>query len=78
MNDLSRLKWRCRRGMKELDVLLIRYLEQRFFQAPAEEQQAFRMLLELPDPQLFHYFVQRETPKDEAIANVVNNILTHD
>ncbi|MCG8434811.1 MAG: succinate dehydrogenase assembly factor 2 [Gammaproteobacteria bacterium] len=78
MNDLSRLKWRCRRGMKELDVLLIRYLEQRFFQAPAEEQQAFRMLLELPDPQLFHYFEQRETPKDEAIANVVNNILTHD
>lgn len=25
--NLGRLRWRCRRGMKELDVLLVRWLE---------------------------------------------------
>ena len=68
---MSRLKWRCRRGMRELDVLLQRYLEQRYAYAPQEEQQAFEALLELPDPQLFAYVVKREQPSDPQRANVV-------
>jgi antitoxin CptB len=69
--ELSRLKWRCRRGMRELDVLLQRYLEQRYAHAPQEEQQAFEALLELPDPQLFAYVVNREQPSDPQSVNVI-------
>jgi antitoxin CptB len=73
---LSQLKWRCRRGMRELDVLLQRYLEERYPSASQEEQQAFEALLELPDPQLFAYIVHREQPSDPHLVNVITR-LTH-
>jgi antitoxin CptB len=67
----GQLKWRCRRGMRELDVLLERYLQERYPSAPAAEQQAFAALLEAPDPQLFAYVVQREVPADPEWAHVI-------
>jgi len=33
--ELGKLRWRCRRGMKELDVLLARYMDERFCSASA-------------------------------------------
>jgi antitoxin CptB len=53
--ELGKLRWRCRRGMKELDVLLSRYVEERFCDASLEQQQAFRELLDAPDPVLYAY-----------------------
>ena len=50
--ELNRLRWRCRRGMRELDVLLERYLSRCWPTAPPERRAAFRALLELPDPEL--------------------------
>ena len=67
----GQLRWRCRRGMRELDVLLERYLQERYPSAPAAEQQAFAALLEVPDPQLFAYVVQREVPADPEWAHVI-------
>jgi antitoxin CptB len=46
------LRWRCRRGMKELDLLLERYLQDHYAHAPRERQRAFERLLTLPDPVL--------------------------
>jgi antitoxin CptB len=46
------LRWRCRRGMKELDLLLERFLENQYDHAPRERQRAFERLLTLPDPRL--------------------------
>ena len=55
VTDLGRLRWRCRRGMKELDVLLTRYVDERFAVAPPVEQQAFESLLEVQDPVIYAY-----------------------
>jgi antitoxin CptB len=52
--------------MRELDVLLERYLRERYPSAPAAEQQAFAALLDLPDPQLFAFVTGREVPADPA------------
>ncbi len=46
------VRWRCRRGMRELDVLLERYLAEGWPRASAEERAAFVGLLELSDPDL--------------------------
>jgi antitoxin CptB len=67
----TQLRWRCRRGMRELDVVLERYLEQRYASAPETEQQAFESLLDLPDPQLFAYLMRRETPVDSGWVDVI-------
>ena len=37
INDLSRIKWRCRRGTKELDFLLLNYFNQKYKAATEED-----------------------------------------
>jgi len=60
--------------MRELDELLIAYLERRYEQAPANEKTAFRALLELSDPELMSYLLQNEKPAAD-LAVVVDAIL---
>jgi antitoxin CptB len=75
MSELAKLRWRCRRGMKELDVLLLAYLERHYGSAPAEEQRIFADLLELQDPQLYSYIIGCEAPSDPAVGVVMSKIL---
>ena len=76
MNDVTaRLRWQCRRGMRELDQLLSDYLETAYPQATAAEKAAFAAILELPDPELASYFLGRVQPEDPVIAAAVERIL---
>lgn len=75
MNEpLSKLRWRCRRGMKELDVLLLNYLDRCYETAPLEKQQAFADLLDCQDPQLMGYIVGRETPSNNEMSDLIHDI----
>lgn len=49
MSDIARLRWLCRRGMKELDEVMIAYLENQYSGARQQEQQAFKTLLTMSD-----------------------------
>ena len=55
-----KLKWHCRRGMKELDVLLTQYLEQNYDKASKIEQQAFENLLKLSDNELYALLILKK------------------
>jgi antitoxin CptB len=55
-----KLKWHCRRGMKELDVLLTQYLEQNYDKASKIEQQAFENLLKLSDNDLYALLILKK------------------
>ncbi|PZN32005.1 MAG: succinate dehydrogenase assembly factor 2 [Proteobacteria bacterium] len=70
-DSLARLRWRCRRGARELDVVLERYLTQYYSRAPAGEQEAFERLLELEDPQLLALLMRRERSTDPELERVV-------
>ena len=52
MDQLARLRWQCRRGTKELDFLLNRYLETGYLLADQEEKVLFGELLTLEDDKL--------------------------
>jgi antitoxin CptB len=69
--DAGRLRWRCRRGMRELDVLLVRYLERDWPAASEADRQAFRALLERQDPEINALLLGRLEPEDEALARVL-------
>lgn len=71
----SRLGWHCRRGMRELDVLLLAWLEQQFDRASAAQRAHFEALLELPDPQLQRYLLAGERPEQLALAALVDSIV---
>ncbi|MGE0580958.1 MAG: succinate dehydrogenase assembly factor 2 [Steroidobacteraceae bacterium] len=67
-SDAPRLRWHCRRGMKELDLLLERYLQAQFPGASSGEQAAFARFLELPDPELAAYLLGGVVPADPDFA----------
>ena len=65
--ELGRLRWRCRRGMKELDLLLTRYLDERYGGASEVEQHAFQELLETQDPVIFGYCLGSQRPPEHLV-----------
>jgi antitoxin CptB len=72
--ELGRLRWRCRRGMRELDVLLTNYLDSQFQAAPAGEQAAFRALLESQDTVIHAYCLGTETPPDATTRALIGRL----
>ncbi|MDH5354739.1 MAG: succinate dehydrogenase assembly factor 2 [Gammaproteobacteria bacterium] len=73
MSEISRLRWLCRRGMKELDVVMTGYLDNYYRDAVEADQQSFKILLEMPDPDLFALLVGRDSTDD---ANLVSLLIT--
>ena len=72
----GQLRWRCRRGMKELDILLERYLDRCWDSAPPEERAAFERLLEAQDPQIYAYCLGA-APAPDHLAALVLRITAH-
>jgi antitoxin CptB len=60
--------------MKELDVLLLGYLEGEYAAATPAERDAFVRIIELQDPELFGYLVRRESPADATLRHVIARI----
>jgi len=73
--EISRLRWRCRRGMRELDMLLLGYVENRYVDAVPAEQEAFRRLLTIPDPDILALLTGRAVADDEYLAYVIERLL---
>ncbi len=69
-----RLRWRCRRGMRELDVVLASFLEHGFGALDEADIALFESFLELQDPQLHAYLCGREQPENPALARLVDRI----
>jgi antitoxin CptB len=70
----GRLLWRCRRGMKELDVILERFAREALAGATPAEWRAFERLLGLPDPLLAGYFLGNEPPADPELRALAARI----
>ena len=75
---LRKLEWRCRRGMKELDILLTRYLKRRLGRASHDERATFIEFLELPDPDLARYLIAGDVPSDPRHAALCRAVLEPD
>lgn len=73
--DIRRLTWQSRRGMLELDVLFVPFMEEAFRSLSQDDQDRFVKLLDCEDQDLFVWFMQRETPSDPDHARIVKLIL---
>ena len=58
----QKLRWRCRRGMKELDILFERFLVHTFADLSANDYQILEHLLEQPDQDIYDWVAQRTLP----------------
>ncbi len=69
--EISKLKWRCRRGMRELDKVTEGYLNEHYALASDEERAAYRKLLDLPDPHLLALIFEQEIADDSTTRDVL-------
>lgn len=73
-SDLNRLRWACRRGMLELDLLLLPFFEKYYIQLSIPDQTLFKMILEYPDPELYAYLIGEKVcddPKQQALFDKI-------
>jgi len=71
----ARLKWACRRGMLELDVLFIPFVEEAYDDLTAKDQRIFERLLTEQDPDLFAWFLGHKVCEDSELNTMVQFIL---
>ena len=73
--EFNRLWWHSRRGMLELDVLLLPFLEQAYRGLAPEDQDRYRKLLASEDADMWQWFMQRGRPEDPDLQRIVDMIL---
>ncbi|MDO5091402.1 MAG: succinate dehydrogenase assembly factor 2 [Cardiobacteriaceae bacterium] len=69
-----RLKWLCRRGMKELDILVEGYLADDYPHASDADRRAFEKLLEYQDPLILDLLFARSEDPDPAVQSLVERL----
>ena len=78
MNDqeyTGKLRWQCRRGIKEVEVILLPFYERFYAELSGADKQLFVRLLGCHDVDLFEWFTSRSTSKDGELQGLVNDIL---
>ena len=75
IHSKARIRWACRRGMLELDVLFMPFVEEAYDSLDAKQQATFQRLLTQEDPDLFAWFMGHKPCEDEALDRVLKIIL---
>ncbi len=70
----ARLAWQCRRGMRELDLLLEGFLRHTYPLLDERQQHDFVRLLAYPDQLLFEFLMGQLRPSDPAMAQLVDRV----
>ena len=74
--EKKRVYWACRRGMLELDLILIPFFEKQYATLCSREQTLFAKLLTCHDPELHAWFNNKGSPDDPDLAAMVQTIRT--
>ena len=72
--ELKRIRWRCRRGMRELDQLFDRYLAQCWAKESEPARGVFLRLLDCEDDKLWRWFMGYEQCPHDALAPLIQQI----
>jgi antitoxin CptB len=73
--ELKKLYWHSRRGMLELDLLLIPFVQKRLSALSDEEQQLYEQLLEEEDQDLFVWLIGKEPASGSGLQRIIDVIL---
>jgi antitoxin CptB len=73
---LAELRWRSRRGTRELDLILLSFLSAGYENLTPQDRRAYARLLDTPDPDLMNWLLGRATPDDRELDRLVRAIRT--
>ena len=74
MSEINRLRWKCRRGMLELDLVLNQFLEQEYSVLDTDAKQAFVTLLEAGDEELWTLITDEKACTDPGLQGVMGRL----
>ncbi len=72
MKELERARWRCRRGLLELDIILQRFMDLHYAQLNKAELQQFETLLSLSDNDLWDMIAAKKPVTDKGLESVLH------
>ena len=72
MAEVDRVRWHCRRGLLELDVVLTRFLDRHFESLTLRQRAAFSRLLDYPDNDLWDFVTGKQAPPDAESARIIS------
>lgn len=72
--NLAALRWACRRGMLELDLLFNQFLDKEYLQLSPEEQDLFKEFLKCTDPELFAWIIGNAVPGNPLWLPIIQKI----
>lgn len=75
--EMHRLRWACRRGMLELDLVLLPFVENVYSTLDSSDQQLFDKLLDSEDTELFNWFLEKGQPDDPELQKIVRIVLNN-
>ena len=70
--EINRLFWGSRRGMLELDLILLPFLENVYPGLPQDDKESYWKLLESEDQDMYAWFINRENPQDQTLQRIVD------
>lgn len=73
----SRVKWACRRGMLELDILFQPFVDHCYLQLSQEDKASFVKLLSCEDPELFAWFMGHSPCPDPKLSLMIKKVCDH-
>lgn len=73
--DERRLQWHCRRGLKELDMILGPFMDEHYRQLEPLDKALFMRLVDNEDVDLFSWFMRQGTPADAELERMIELIL---
>jgi len=73
--DINKTKWKCRRGLRELDLLFRRYSEDKLDSLSQEDFEMFNSILDLEDQPLYDFIFKNESLGDESHEAFINKHL---
>jgi antitoxin CptB len=72
MSEADRIRWNCRRGLLELDLVLSAFVERHFDRLDARQVELFKELLDQPDNDLLDLVMGRAEPADPRCKPVLD------
>jgi len=71
MSEADRIRWQCRRGLLELDLILARFLDRHLDNLSPGNLAVLRRLLDYPDNDLWDFVTGQVTPPDAESAQII-------
>lgn len=74
VNKVSKVRWQCRRGMLELDMLLHQFYDAQYLRLSEEDKALFSNLLEYTDHELYQLLMGTQEPENSNLKSIISLI----